>query len=46
MVEDTHRGFFDVSYETFWQYTDTGAGVGDHDKFNGDAAGLKKLATG
>ncbi|KAG8904417.1 hypothetical protein FRB99_001796 [Tulasnella sp. 403] len=34
------------SYHTFWQYTSTGAGVGDHDRFNGDLAGLKRLASG
>ncbi|KAG8943108.1 hypothetical protein FRC04_003188 [Tulasnella sp. 424] len=34
------------SYHTFWQYTSTGSGVGDHDRFNGDTAGLKRMATG
>ncbi|KAF9528365.1 glycoside hydrolase family 25 protein [Crepidotus variabilis] len=34
------------SYETFWQYADSGANPGDQDYFNGDAAGLKKIATG
>ncbi|KAG8943110.1 hypothetical protein FRC04_003190 [Tulasnella sp. 424] len=33
-------------YHTFWQYTDAGRGVGDHDRFNGDMAGLKRMAIG
>ncbi|EIW85862.1 glycoside hydrolase family 25 protein [Coniophora puteana RWD-64-598 SS2] len=33
-------------YATFWQYADSGSNPGDADKFNGDAAGLKKIATG
>ncbi|EMD40164.1 glycoside hydrolase family 25 protein [Gelatoporia subvermispora B] len=33
-------------YETFWQYADSGSNPGDQDKFNGDLAGLKKLALG
>ncbi|MFB9734217.1 lysozyme [Streptomyces thermocoprophilus] len=31
---------------TMWQYTSTGATVGDHDRFNGTQAQLSKLATG
>ncbi|QKV96784.1 lysozyme [Streptomyces sp. NA02950] len=31
---------------TLWQYTATGPVVGDHDRFNGDLAALKALATG
>ncbi|KAL0959551.1 hypothetical protein HGRIS_011265 [Hohenbuehelia grisea] len=34
------------SYTTFWQYADSGANPGDQDIFNGDAAGLKRMATG
>jgi len=34
------------SYETFWQYADSGTFPGDQDLFNGDAAGLSRLATG
>ncbi|KAG8909901.1 hypothetical protein FRC01_006652, partial [Tulasnella sp. 417] len=34
------------SYHTFWQYTSTGPGVGDHNKFNGGMAGLRRMATG
>lgn len=34
------------SYETFWQYADSGSNPGDQDIFNGDAAGLKSLALG
>ncbi|KAI0761118.1 glycoside hydrolase family 25 protein [Irpex lacteus] len=34
------------SYETFWQYADSGSNPGDQDIFNGDAAGLKRLALG
>lgn len=34
------------SYQTIWQYADKYAYGGDGDKFNGDAAGLKKLASG
>ncbi|KAK7056306.1 hypothetical protein VNI00_002859 [Paramarasmius palmivorus] len=35
------------SYATFWQYADSGSnGPGDQDLFNGDAAGLKRMATG
>nr|QNJ46237.1 GH25 muramidase [Flammulina velutipes KACC42780] len=33
------------SYATFWQYADSGSNPGDQDYFNGDAAGLKRLAT-
>ncbi|KAK8084591.1 N-O-diacetyl muramidase [Apiospora hydei] len=33
-------------YQTIWQYTDKYAYGGDGDKFNGDEAGLKKLASG
>lgn len=31
---------------TMWQYTSTGPTVGDHDRFNGNADKLRKLATG
>ncbi|KAJ7185857.1 glycoside hydrolase family 25 protein [Mycena filopes] len=34
------------SFTTFWQYADSGANPGDQDSFNGDAAGLKRIATG
>ncbi len=34
------------SYYTMWQYTSTGATVGDHDRFNGSQTQLTKLATG
>ncbi|KAA1472409.1 glycoside hydrolase family 25 protein [Dentipellis sp. KUC8613] len=34
------------SYTTFWQYADSGPNPGDQDRFNGDAAGLKRMATG
>ncbi|KZS88998.1 glycoside hydrolase family 25 protein [Sistotremastrum niveocremeum HHB9708] len=34
------------SYETFWQYADSGPNPGDADVFNGSASGLKKIATG
>ncbi|KAH9035935.1 glycoside hydrolase superfamily [Lactarius pseudohatsudake] len=30
------------SFTTFWQYADSGPHPGDQDKFNGDAAGLKR----
>ncbi|KAK6064420.1 hypothetical protein SCUP234_13011 [Seiridium cupressi] len=33
-------------YQTIWQYADSYTYGGDADKFNGDAAGLSKLATG
>ncbi|KAF8068954.1 glycoside hydrolase family 25 protein [Lyophyllum atratum] len=33
-------------YHTFWQYADSGANPGDADNFNGDSAGLKRMATG
>ncbi|KAF8263037.1 glycoside hydrolase superfamily [Lactarius quietus] len=33
-------------YTTFWQYADSGPFPGDQDLFNGDAAGLKRLALG
>ncbi|NGN66342.1 lysozyme [Streptomyces sp. A7024] len=33
-------------FYTFWQYTSSGAVVGDHNKFNGDMTRLKVLATG
>lgn len=32
-------------YHTFWQYADSGPNPGDQDNFNGDLAGLKRLAT-
>ncbi|TFK47628.1 N,O-diacetylmuramidase [Heliocybe sulcata] len=32
------------SYETFWQYADSGANPGDQDLFNGDAARLQRYA--
>ncbi|KAL0069275.1 hypothetical protein AAF712_003640 [Marasmius tenuissimus] len=35
------------SYATFWQYADSGSnGPGDQDLFNGDAAGLQRMAKG
>ncbi|KAH9071026.1 glycoside hydrolase family 25 protein [Lactarius deliciosus] len=34
------------SFTTFWQYADSGPHPGDQDKFNGDAAGLKRMALG
>ncbi|KAF5357000.1 hypothetical protein D9756_006486 [Leucocoprinus leucothites] len=35
------------SYATFWQYADSGStGPGDQDIFNGDSAGLKRMAKG
>ncbi|KAL1742292.1 glycoside hydrolase family 25 protein [Schizophyllum fasciatum] len=34
------------TYHTFWQYADSGRNPGDQDVFNGDAAGLKRLASG
>ncbi|KAI9449736.1 glycoside hydrolase family 25 protein [Lactarius psammicola] len=34
------------SFTTFWQYADSGPFPGDQDKFNGDAAGLKRMALG
>ncbi|KAH9013076.1 glycoside hydrolase family 25 protein [Lactarius pseudohatsudake] len=34
------------SYTTFWQYADSGTYPGDQDSFNGDAAGLKRMALG
>jgi len=34
------------SFYTFWQYADSGANPGDADLFNGDAAGLSRMATG
>ncbi|KAJ7196476.1 glycoside hydrolase family 25 protein [Mycena pura] len=33
-------------FTTFWQFADSGANPGDQDLFNGDAAGLKAIATG
>jgi len=33
-------------YQTIWQFADKGTFPGDQDVFNGDAAGLKKLAKG
>ncbi|XP_006463298.1 hypothetical protein AGABI2DRAFT_208006 [Agaricus bisporus var. bisporus H97] len=34
------------AYHTFWQYADKGPNPGDQDNFNGDSAGLKRLARG
>ncbi|KAH7905947.1 glycoside hydrolase family 25 protein [Hygrophoropsis aurantiaca] len=35
------------SYPTFWQYADSGSlGPGDQDEFNGDSAGLERMAKG
>jgi len=34
------------SYATFWQYADSGPNPGDQDEFNGDMAGLMRLAKG
>lgn len=33
-------------YQTFWQYADSNKYGGDSDSFNGDSAGLSKMATG
>jgi len=33
-------------YETFWQFADSGTFPGDQDLFNGDSAGLKRIAKG
>ncbi|WP_171168761.1 lysozyme [Streptomyces sp. I05A-00742] len=33
-------------FHTFWQYTDTGPTVGDHDRFNGSLSRLQALANG
>jgi GH25 family lysozyme M1 (1,4-beta-N-acetylmuramidase) len=33
-------------YESFWQYADSGTFPGDQDLWNGDAAGLKRMALG
>ncbi|KAJ3560636.1 hypothetical protein NP233_g10707 [Leucocoprinus birnbaumii] len=34
------------AFTTFWQYADSGPNPGDQDLFNGDAAGLKRMALG
>ncbi|KAJ6582977.1 glycoside hydrolase family 25 protein [Mycena vulgaris] len=34
------------SFTTFWQYANSGLNPGDQDLFNGDANGLKRMATG
>ncbi|KAF8348565.1 glycoside hydrolase family 25 protein [Amanita rubescens] len=34
------------AYTTFWQYADSGPNPGDADLFNGDSAGLKRMALG
>lgn len=34
------------AFTTFWQYADSGAVPGDQDYFNGDSAGLKRMALG
>ncbi|TFK39030.1 glycoside hydrolase family 25 protein [Crucibulum laeve] len=34
------------SFTTFWQYADSGPNPGDQDLFNGDMAGLKRMAKG
>ncbi|KAG6897420.1 hypothetical protein C0992_001734 [Termitomyces sp. T32_za158] len=34
------------AYTTFWQYADAGANPGDQDIFNGDSAGLGRMARG
>ncbi|MBC2873510.1 MULTISPECIES: lysozyme [Streptomyces] len=34
------------SFHTFWQYTDTGPVVGDHNRFNGSQSRLQALADG
>ncbi|KAJ3571789.1 hypothetical protein NP233_g3512 [Leucocoprinus birnbaumii] len=34
------------SYATFWQYADSGSNPGDQDIFNGDSAGLGRMAKG
>ncbi|KAJ3717054.1 N,O-diacetylmuramidase [Lentinula raphanica] len=33
-------------FATFWQYADSGPNPGDQDVFNGDAAGLERIAKG
>ncbi|KAK7678321.1 hypothetical protein QCA50_018669 [Cerrena zonata] len=33
-------------FATFWQYADSGPNPGDQDEFNGDMAGLQRLAKG
>ncbi|KAG7086907.1 hypothetical protein E1B28_002825 [Marasmius oreades] len=33
-------------FHTFWQFADHGSNPGDQDSFNGDMAGLKRIATG
>ena len=32
------------SYETFWQFADSGSNPGDQNIFNGDMAGLQRYA--
>jgi GH25 family lysozyme M1 (1,4-beta-N-acetylmuramidase) len=34
------------SYQSFWQFADSGKFPGDQDSWNGDAAGLSKMALG
>lgn len=34
------------AYTTFWQYADSGPNPGDADLFNGDSAGLSRMALG
>ncbi|KAG6841495.1 hypothetical protein C0991_010353 [Blastosporella zonata] len=34
------------AYTTFWQYADSGSNPGDQDIFNGDSAGLGRMAKG
>ncbi|KAH8103959.1 glycoside hydrolase family 25 protein [Cristinia sonorae] len=34
------------SFTTFWQFADSGSNPGDQDQFNGDMAGLQRIARG
>ncbi|KAJ7599062.1 glycoside hydrolase family 25 protein [Mycena floridula] len=34
------------TFTTFWQYADSGSNPGDQNKFNGDTAGLERMAKG
>jgi GH25 family lysozyme M1 (1,4-beta-N-acetylmuramidase) len=34
------------SYQSFWQFADSGKFPGDQDVWNGDEAGLKRMALG
>ncbi|THU89724.1 hypothetical protein K435DRAFT_821302 [Dendrothele bispora CBS 962.96] len=39
-------GTLPAGWSTFWQYADSGPNPGDQDVFNGDAAGLGRMAKG